>query len=69
MRLLAGCVAGLLTVGGVASSVQIAPDSSLRCALYDANPNHLWNRIHDVLHVRVAPDGSEYGFDSVDPLL
>ena len=37
--------------------------------LYDPNPQHLWNRVHDTFHVRVAADGSEYGLDGVDPLL
>jgi hypothetical protein len=68
MRLLAACVTALLTIGGVVSSLQIAAGPSPR-GLYDANPNHLWNRIHEGFHVRVGPDGSEYGFDTVDPLL
>jgi hypothetical protein len=58
-----------LTIGGGASSLQFVPDLSPRRGLYDTNPNHLWNRIHEAFHVRVAPDGSEYGFDRVDPLL
>jgi hypothetical protein len=29
----------------------------------------LWNRIHEHFHVRLAPDGTAYGFDTVDPLL
>jgi hypothetical protein len=33
------------------------------------NTTHLWNRVHDTFHVRVAPDGSEYGLDAVDPLM
>ena len=37
--------------------------------LYDQNPNHLWNRLHRVLFVRKGPDGVEYGFDQLDPLL
>ena len=37
--------------------------------LYDAAPSHLWNRIHEQFHVRVAADGSRHGFDSLDPLL
>jgi hypothetical protein len=69
MRVLVACVVALLTFGGVASSVQVAPASSRRAHLYDANPNHLWNRIHEEFHVRVARDGSEYGCDTVDPLL
>jgi hypothetical protein len=62
-------VTALVTIGAVAWSLQVAPGPSSRHALYDPNPNHLWNRIHEGFHVRVAPDGSEYGFDTVDPLL
>ena len=69
MRLLVACVVGLLTIGGIASSIQVAPASSKRARLYDPNPNHLWNRIHEEFHIRVARDRSEYGLDTVDPLL
>jgi hypothetical protein len=69
MRPFAACVPALLTLGVVTSSLEVAPGLSARRGLYDANPNHLWNRIHEDFHVRVAPDGSEYGFDRVDPLL
>jgi hypothetical protein len=69
MRFLAAWVAAFLTIGGGASRLQISPGLSPRHGLYEANPNHLWNRIHETFHVRVAPDGSEYGFDTVDPLL
>lgn len=69
MRPVAACVTALATVGVVALGLQVTPGQSPRRGLYDANPNHLWNRIHAGFHVRVAPDGSEYGFDTVDPLL
>ena len=36
--------------------------------LYDADPHHIWNRVHRQLHVRTAA-GAEYGEDEVDPLL
>jgi hypothetical protein len=36
---------------------------------YDQNPNHLWNRLHRVLFVRMGTDGVEYGLDQLDPLL
>jgi hypothetical protein len=36
---------------------------------YNPDPNHIWNRVHRVLHVRVAGDGREYGLDELDPLL
>ena len=44
-----------------------APPPAVR--IYDANPQHLWNRLHAALFVRVGPDGREYGGDRVDPLL
>ncbi len=37
--------------------------------LYDPNPRHLWNRLHEALWVRVGPDDRVYGQDRVDPLL
>lgn len=37
--------------------------------LYDSNPDHLWNRLHRVLLVRTAPNGQDYGDDTIDPLL
>jgi hypothetical protein len=38
-------------------------------ALYDPEPQHLWNRLHRALWVRAGPDGQEYGHDRLDPLL
>jgi hypothetical protein len=69
MRPVAACVTALVTAGVVALGLQATLGQSLRRGLYDANPDHLWNLIHEAFHVRVAADGSEYGFDSVDPLL
>jgi hypothetical protein len=37
--------------------------------IYDANPQHPWNRLHAALFVRVGRDGRDYGGDRVDPLL
>src|SRR5882672_3599270 len=69
MRALILCVAASFAFTGIASTLQSGGRPSRPGGLYDANPNHLWNRIHQSFHVRVAPDGSEYGFDTVDPLL
>lgn len=69
MRALIVSVAASFALAGIGSSLQSGRRPSLRDDLYDANPHHLWNRIHQSFHVRVAPDGSEYGFDTVDPLL
>jgi len=40
-----------------------------QCAAVSREPEHVWNRLHAALFVRVAPDGREYGGDRVDPLL
>ncbi|MGZ4964870.1 MAG: hypothetical protein ACXWDN_04795 [Limisphaerales bacterium] len=37
--------------------------------LYDSNPNHLWNRLHRTVFIRTDGDGTEYGFDELEPLL
>src|SRR5262245_23937292 len=31
--------------------------------LYHADPDHLWNRLHAALFVRVGSDGQTYGLD------
>src|SRR6185436_2986683 len=69
MRFLAASVAALGILAGAARSFQTAGSPSPSGGLYDANPTHLWNRVHAHFHVRVAPDGATYGFDTVDPLL
>src|SRR5262245_59712139 len=38
-------------------------------AVYDSNPDHLWNRLHRAFYVRTARNGEEYGHDELDPLL
>jgi len=35
--------------------------------LYDANPDHLWNRLHRALFLREDKDGIEYGYDDTVP--
>jgi hypothetical protein len=37
--------------------------------IYDADPTHLWNRLHSALFVRTGSDGKSYGQDELDPLL
>jgi hypothetical protein len=68
MRGLAPCVAACLIVGAPLC-LDYGQTAPVAHRLYDPNPTHLWNRVHDTFHVRVAPDGSEYGLDRVDPLL
>jgi hypothetical protein len=38
-------------------------------AIYDRDPQHLWNRIHEAIFVRVGSDGREHGWDRLDPLV
>jgi hypothetical protein len=38
-------------------------------SLYHADPEHLWNRLHEALFIRVGPDGRTYGQDRLEPLL
>ena len=38
-------------------------------AIYDADPAHLWNRLHSALFVRTALGGTRFGQDELDPLL
>src|SRR5262249_22255296 len=40
-----------------------------KAAIYDPNPQHLWNRLYAALYVRTTPDGKTYGEDELDPLL
>ncbi len=58
-----------LTLAAAVSSIRVAPAQPPVRGLYDPNPAHLWNRVHDLFHVRAAPDGSRHGADTVDPLL
>ncbi len=38
-------------------------------AIYDIDPDHLWNRVHAAFMVRLGPDGRIYGGDRLEPLL
>src|ERR1700731_1347356 len=43
---------------------------SIKVAVYDPDPQHLWNRLYRVLYLRIAPeDGKIYGLDELDPLI
>jgi hypothetical protein len=45
------------------------PTAPVKVTIYDPDPQHLWNRLHRALWVRIGPDGKEYGNDRLDPLL
>ena len=38
-------------------------------AIYDADPSHLWNRVHRTFFVRPDADGDSANIDAVDPPL
>src|SRR5262249_16486293 len=40
-----------------------------KVAVYDADPEHLWNRLYAALYVRTTDDGQSHGQDELDPLL
>jgi len=64
-------VIGSRAVAAAAVALEIVSVTSPSPAVrpYDDNGEHLWNRLHAALFVRVAADGREYGGDRVDPLL
>jgi hypothetical protein len=67
ISLVAGAaVVCLLVSPGSADSPQQAPPEQ---AVYDRDPQNLWNRLHEALFVRVGPDGVTYGRDRFEPLL
>jgi hypothetical protein len=47
----------------------VSASAADRTALFTPDSRHAANRLYLQLHTRVAPDGKEYGFDSLDPLL
>ena len=64
------------SLSALASAVGVGSCETSRSAvgeaswtIYDPDPEHLWNRLSRSLLRRMAPDGSEHGLDSLDPLL
>ena len=37
--------------------------------IYDSNPSHIWNRLYAALLIRKNRHGTQFGADSLDPLL
>jgi len=66
---------GLTLIGALVSAAALcnAPaaiaQSHLTAAIFDSYPNHIWNRTHSCLFVRHSADGTEFGADTLDPLL
>lgn len=61
--------AAAVALGAALGVVSVTAPPSPGVRLYHDSPEHVWNRLHAALFVRVAPDGREYGGDRVDPLL
>jgi hypothetical protein len=71
-RLFASClVAGAAVVSFFVSLAPAVPpkERSSEWSVYHADPEHLWNRLHAAMFVRVGPDGRVYGQDRLEPLL
>jgi hypothetical protein len=71
-RLLLICfvVKGAMLCFPVSSRAAAFPENaSSDRVVYDANPDHLWNRLHGALFIRTGPDGHLYGHDRLEPLL
>jgi hypothetical protein len=49
--------------------VQAEAPATAPASLYDPDPNHLWNRLDTSIRIRTAPDGQQFGADSIDLLL
>jgi hypothetical protein len=75
--LTSGAAALLILSGGTAPQSTLEAGSPRADAkaearpvtIYDADPAHLWNRLHSALFVRTAGGGQSYGQDELDPLL
>jgi hypothetical protein len=71
-RLFVSCLlTGLPVVFSFAPSgpAQAPKKTPSELSLYHADPEHLWNRLHSAIFVRVGPDGRAYGQDRLEPLL
>ncbi len=66
------CALSLFPLSSSAAAGQtepISPSSPFKVAVYDADPEHLWNRLYAALYVRTTDDGQSLGQDELDPLL
>jgi hypothetical protein len=70
---LGGSLTWLLMAGmsfhGAAREAETPVPHQAAVTLYDRQPDHLWNRLHQALFVRTTPKGKTLGQDDVDPPL
>src|SRR5262249_28488537 len=60
---------GTSKAAGAGQTKPASPSKPLKIDVYDADPEHLWNRLYAALYVRTTDDGQSYGQDELDPLL
>src|SRR5437899_8048110 len=58
-----------LLVPGSAGTAEPKDKGPVGTALYHRDREHLWNRVHAALLVRVGPDRRTHGEDRLEPLL
>lgn len=66
MKALRLCTAFALVV--FSAFISHARPPSTDNTLYDSDPKHLWNRLHETLFARTASDNKTYGLDELDLL-
>lgn len=69
MRLLVTAVRGVALSLAFYDLAASPSHSETSAAIYDPDPQHLWNRLYAALLIREDSHGSRFGQDSLDPLL
>ena len=69
MRLSRSTAYGLAAIVLICLSRHMVLRATEPVALFHPDPRHVSNRLYREVHVRTDPDGKEYGFDALDPLL
>ena len=57
------------TIAFIWMCLHISTQADESTGLFDSDPRHVSNQLYRQLHVRTDPEGKEYGFDALDPLL
>ena len=60
---------GTARAAGADQTTPASPSNPFKVAIYDADPEHLWNRLYAALYVRTTEDGQSHGQEELDPLL
>ncbi len=70
---LMGCTSNVPSSPAATVTAQVAetaaPPEKPTWAIYDPDPDHIWNRVFRQFYRRAARDGKEYGLGELDPLL